>query len=341
MSRLGLTLAEVQAMLGGGDLEGSGDFFCEGVASLSAAGPQDISFVKDGGYFDEARASGAGALLVPSPIDDCGAEQLVVPNPFHAFGMVLRVVAKEKRRSSGTVHAKAHIDESAELAEGVTIGAGAIVCEGTRIGSGTVIYGGAYIGCRTTIGNDCVIHPNVVVMEDVQIGDRVVVHGGSVIGADGYGYMQHEGRHIKVPQVGTVVIGDDVEIGALATIDRATMDATVIGRGTKIGDLCHVAHNCEVGEDVLLLPLVGLSGSVKVGRGAVFAGRSGCSDNLTIGEGAVLGGATVAYEDVSPGARVWGNPARDQADEMRVQAFLGRLPRLARDVRAIKKELDM
>ena len=340
MARLDKTLTEVRELLAGGEIRGPGDFHCQGVASLEAAGPRDLSFVKNEGYFDAARASRAGALLVPQVIDGCSAHQIVVPDPFLAFGMVLAAVAKEKRAASGRVHGSAFVDAAAQLGDSVTVGPGAIICAGARIGDGAWIYGGAYVGRRSSIGAGSVVHPNAVIMEDVTVGDRVVIHGGAVIGADGYGYIQHQGRQIKVPQVGSVVIEDDVEIGALATVDRATVDATVIRRGAKVGDQAHVAHNCDIGEDVLLLPMVAVSGSSRVGRGAVLAGRSSVSDNVTIGDGAVLGATAVAFEDVAAGARVWGNPARPHDLEMKVQAHLGRLPRLAKEVRALRKAAD-
>ena len=186
---------------------------------------------------------------------------------------------------------------------------------------------------------DCVLHPNVVIMEDVTLGDRVIIHGGTVIGADGFGYLQHKGEHIKIPQVGDINIGDDVEIGSLTTIDRAAIDTTNIGRGTKIGDLVHIGHNCDVGEDVLLLPTVAVSGSVRIGNRAVLAGRAGTSDNITIGEGAVLGGTCVAFKDVKPGAVMWGNPARDMKLQMRIEATVNHLPAMRKELSKIRKKL--
>ena len=162
-----------------------------------------------------------------------------------------------------------------------------------------------------------------------------------MIGADGYGYIQSEGKHLKVPQVGEILIGDDVEIGALTTVDRATVDQTTIGRGTKIGDMCHVAHNCDVGEDVLLLPTSQMGGSVTVGDRAVFAGRAACIDNLEIGAGATLGATAVAFKDVAPGAVLWGIPARDKRKEMRTQVALGRLPEMQKELRAVMQHLGL
>jgi len=336
-----MTLEQIRALIGEGEIFGSQDFRCESVASLDQAGHDQLSFVKDQRYVDQAKRSKAGALLVPIRIEDLHCNQLVVGDPYRSFGLLLVKIAEEARAQPEGRHPRAVVHETARVGEGVIIGAGAVVQEEARIGDRSVVYANAYIGRRSSIGADTTLYPNVVIREDVAIGDRVIVHCGTVIGSDGYGFVQNEGRHLKIPQVGGVEIGDDVEIGALTTIDRATLDKTVIGRGTKIGDLCHIAHNCRIGEDVLLLPTVAVSGSVTVGDRAVLAGRAGTADNLTIGEGAVLGGTAVAFKDVPPGAQMWGNPAREMALELRIQAAMRRLPEMQRDLRAVKKKLEL
>ncbi len=341
MSRLEMTLAEVREEVGGGELHGDPGFLCRGVASLDRAGPDEVAYVKGPRRLAAARASKAGALLVAEIVEGAAAHQLVVSDPAAAFGRLLARIAREKRRQPPGVDPRAVIHEEAELGDGVTIGAGAVVREGARIGDRAVLYPNVYVGQRSGVGEDSVLHPGVVVMEDVTIGRRVVIHGGTVIGCDGYGYLQREGRHVKVPQVGEIVIGDDVEIGALVTIDRATIDRTTIGRGTKIGDLSHVAHNVEIGEDVLLLPTCAVSGSVKIGDRAILAGRAGTADNIEIGAGAMLGATAVAFKSVPAGAQMWGNPARDKTTEIRAQAALGRLPDMLRDLRRIKKRLGI
>lgn len=341
MSQLGMTLAEIQAFVGEGELVGSPDFFCRSVASLAQAGHDQLSFVRDQQYFDEARSTGAGALLVPERIEGFDGNQLVVSDSRRIFGQLLAKIAVEKRRQPGGIHPSAHVDDSAEIGSDVTVCAGVVIREGARIGDRSVLNANAYVGQRSVIGADTVLYPNVLILEDVTIGDRALIHGGTVVGSDGYGFVQHEGRHIKIPQVGAVVIGDDVEIGALTTIDRATLDQTVIGHGTKIGDLCHIAHNCQIGDHVLILPTVAISGSVTVGDGAIFAGRSGCADNLTIGEGAVLGGTSVAFKDVPAGAQMWGNPARDKMREMRIQGVMQRLPEMQRELRDVRKKVGL
>jgi UDP-3-O-[3-hydroxymyristoyl] glucosamine N-acyltransferase len=340
MAQLKMTLAGIRDLVGGGEIHGDGEFICRSVAVLDDAGPDELSFVKDERYFDTARGSSAGALVVPEVIEDFSGHQLVVENPHFTFGQILAWIARERRRQPAGVHPTAVVDERACIGEKVTIGAGVVVREDAQIGDRSVLYPNVYVGQGSRLGEDVVLYPNVVIMEDIHLGDRVVIHGGTVVGAEGYGYVQHEGRHIKVPQIGEIFVGDDVEIGALATIDRATIGRTTIGRGTKIGDLVHIAHNCTVGEDVLLLPSVALSGSVTIGDHAVLAGRAGTSDNITIGEGAMLGGTSVAFKDVPPGATMWGNPARDKALQMRIEAVLSRLPEMQRELRALKKKLD-
>jgi UDP-3-O-[3-hydroxymyristoyl] glucosamine N-acyltransferase len=341
MPRLGMTLEQIRVLIGEGEIIGSPDFVCESVASLDQAGHDQLSFVKDQRFVDQAKSSNAGALLVPIRVEGLDCNQLVVGDPYRSFGVLLVKIAEEARAQPEGPHPRAVVHETARIGDGVIIGAGAVVQPEARVGDRSVIYANVYIGQRSVIGSDTTVYPNVVIREDVVIGDRVIVHCGTVIGSDGYGFVKHEGRHLKIPQVGGVLIGDDVEIGALTTIDRATLDRTVIGRGTKIGDLCHIAHNCRIGEDVLLLPTVAVSGSVTVGDRAVLAGRSGTADNLTIGEGAVLGGTAVAFKDVPPGAQMWGNPAREMALELRIQAALRRLPEMQRDLRAVKKRLDL
>jgi UDP-3-O-[3-hydroxymyristoyl] glucosamine N-acyltransferase len=341
MARLGMSLEAIRDLLGGGEIVGSPGFVCDSVASLGRAGAEQLSFVKDERYLESARSSRAGALLVPAKIEGYPGNQLIVPDPYRSFGILLARVAEEQRRQPKGIHPRAEVHESAEIGADVTIGAGAVVREGASIGDRCVLHAGAYVGQRTTLGAETVLYPGVVVLEDVSVGERVLIHAGTVVGSDGYGFIRHEGRHLKIPQVGGVVIGDDVEIGALTTIDRATLDETVIGRGTKIGDLCHIAHNCRIGEDVLVLPTVAISGSVTVGDRVLLAGRSGCADNLTIGEGAVLGGTAVAFKDVPPGATLWGNPARDKTLEMRIQGALRRLPEMLRDLRTVKRKLDL
>ncbi len=343
MAKLGLTLAEVASLVGDGEVVGDGEFRCRLVTRLALAGPSDLSYVRGAAHLEAALSSEAGALIAPRDLVDRlrgRAPLLAVTEPRLALGRLLEWIVVRQRAEVPGVHPSAQVADSARLGDDVVVGAGAVVREQAVIGDRTVIHGGAFVGRRCVVGEDCVLHPNAVLREDVVLGERVTVHAGAVLGSDGYSFVSDESGHTRVPQVGTVVVGEDVEVGALATVDRATLDATVIGAGTKIGDLVHVGHNCRIGEHVLLLPLTAISGSVEIGDGVVFAGRSGSADNVRIGAGAQVGACAVTFKDVEPGQVVWGNPARPKVEEMRIQVLLGKLAKMQREIRRLKQRLD-
>ncbi len=337
MSLLNMTLGEVKEFLGEGRIVGDPQFQCRTIGSLGKAGADGISFMRDASFSDEAKSSGVGALLLSEEASEIKCHQLILPEPYQAFGRLLQRIALEKRKHRAGIHPSATVHPGADVSSSATIGPGAVVQEGAQVGPDTVLGANVYLGERSALGRECIVHANVVIMEDVHIGNRVAVHSGTVIGADGFGVIPHPNGHIKIPHVGAVRIGDDVEIGALTTIDRATVDETVIGRGTKIGDMCHIGHNCQVGEDVLMLPRSAIAGSVTLGDRVIMAGRSGSSDNITIGEGAMVGGASCTFEDVAPGSQVWGNPAREKDLEFRIQALLRRLPEMRTELRMLLK----
>jgi UDP-3-O-[3-hydroxymyristoyl] glucosamine N-acyltransferase len=242
------------------------------------------------------------------------------------------------------VHPTAVIGEGAELGENVTIGPCAVVGEYAQIGAGTRIEAGAVIGEGVRIGDDCRIYPRAVLYPETKLGNRVIVHAGAVLGADGFGYVRDSatGAYTQFPQQGTLRIEDDVEIGANSTIDRGALKQTKIGRGTKMDNLVHVGHNCEIGEDVILVTGVGISGSCTVGNGAVIAGQVGIGDHAHIGPGVILGGQagvlsgkTVTNEGlgVKPGTVLWGTPARPLMQVLRELAVLARLAKKGSGVR--------
>ncbi len=226
------------------------------------------------------------------------------------------------------------------LGEEVAVGAYAVVGEGTTIGRGTQIHALASVGRGVTIGEDCVIFPNVTIYDGVRLGARVVLHAGSVIGCAGFGYVWDGERHVWLPHVGTVVIEDDVEIGANAAVDRGTTGETRIGRGTKIDNLVQVAHNVTIGEHCLLAGQVGISGSVTLEHGVVLAGQAGVSDHITMGERSVGAAGADIIRDVSAEQVVLGRPARPIGQQMRIDAAAGHLPELLREVRRLKKRIE-
>jgi len=232
------------------------------------------------------------------------------------------------------IHPTAIIGPLTEVGEGVTIGPNVVIGQVARIGNGTCIEAGCVIGSYVSIGDNCHIYPRVTVYQGSSLGNRVVVHSGAVLGADGFGYVRDPktGAYTQFPQQGTLLIEDDVEIGANSTIDRGALQQTKIGRGTKIDNLVHIGHNCEVGENVIVVALTGISGSCTVGNGAVIAGQVGIGDHAHIGPGVILGGQagvlsgkTVTNEGLKPGTVLWGTPARPLKQVLRELAVLARL----------------
>ncbi len=208
-----------------------------------------------------------------------------------------------------------------------------------KIGSGTIIYPGCYIGHNVRIGNDCLIYANVVLREDTQIGDRVIIQPGAVIGSDGYGFAALNGKHYKVPQIGNVVVEQDVEIGANVTIDRATTGETRIGEGTKIDNLVHIAHNVMIGRNCLIVAQVGISGSTKIGNSVTLAGQVGVTGHLTIGDNAVITAQSGVMSDVKPGEVLFGSPVRPMKQAMKLQAIYGKLDEIYETIKQVRKKL--
>jgi UDP-3-O-[3-hydroxymyristoyl] glucosamine N-acyltransferase len=317
------TLDDVAAAVGG---RACGRATLTGVATLETAGPSDLSWVADERRAAEAARSAAGALLVSREETARGKPCILVERPQLALAAWLEVHRPRPVRKSGVAKG-AFVHRTARLGGGVAVAAGATVEAGARVGARSVLAAGAFVGENASIGEDCILHPNAAVLDGCRIGARCVLQAGAVVGADGFGYVWDGFGHRKVPQVGTVRIEDDVEIGANAAIDRATLGETVVGRGTKIDNLVQIGHNVIVGEHSLLCGQAGIGGSSRLGRGVTLAGQVGISDHVTIGDGAVLTGqAGVARQGrVEAGAVLSGMPALPHREFLRRAALLGRL----------------
>ncbi len=282
----GYTLGEVAAALGA-RVEGDPARRVRAVAPLETAGPEEISFVLGPRYARLAAQSRAGALVAPEGLAELPGAVLRVAAPSAALIALLRLFYPEPPRVPG-IHRLAWVDEGAQVDPAAAVGPFAVVERGARIGRGSRVGALCFVGARAELGEDVLLYPRVVVRDGVRIGNRVIVHPGAVLGADGFGYAFDGQAHRKIPQVGGVRIEDDVEIGANTTVDRATLGETVIGRGSKIDNLVQVGHNCQIGEHVILVSQVGISGSARVGQRAVLAGQVGVGDHMEIGAGAVL-----------------------------------------------------
>ncbi len=315
-----------------GRLIGDGTILVKDVNSLDGVSEGEVTFAEDAKHLAQALQTKAAAIIVNATVMDLkGRSGISVPNPKLAFALLLEVF-HPTALPQGSIHLSALLGEQVKISHPVDIRANAIIGNRVHIGSGTVIEPGAYVGDDVTIGERCLIGPNVVIYRQTLIGDRVAIHGGSVIGGDGFGYVFHQGCYVKVPQVGNVVIEDDVEIGCNVCIDRATVGSTVIQRGTKMDNLVQIAHNNRIGRHVILAGQVGLAGSVTVGNHVRFGGKAGVVDHVTIGDRVDVGAASVVTKSVAPGEKIWGYPARATRLTLQQIASLGRLPSVLKTV---------
>jgi len=331
------TLGRIAEALGA-TLEGDPARVIRGVAPLDSAGPEHVSFLVNARYTRAAAQSAAGAVVVGRDVEGLSQALLRVESPQTALIALLRLFHPRPPAAAG-IHATAVVAVTARVDPTAFVGACAVVEPGARVGARSRVGALCFVGEGAALGEDVVLHPRVVVNEGVVIGDRVIVHAGTVLGADGFGYTFDGMEHQKIPQVGGLRIGDDVEIGANSTIDRATLGETRIRRGTKIDNLVHVGHNCDVGEDVILVAQVGVSGSCTIGNRAVLAGQVGVADHVTIGAGAVLIAKSGVPSDV-PAGEVWaGVPSRPVGETRRIWAAEALLPDLLRRFRALEKRV--
>jgi UDP-3-O-[3-hydroxymyristoyl] glucosamine N-acyltransferase len=329
-----VTLAELAAHVGG-EVVGDGSTAVTGVRALDQAGPGDLSFYHNRRYLAAARATAAGVLLVADPSPFPGRALLVCREPYAALGEILRLFHPETRPPAG-VHPSAVVAPSAAVGEGASVAACAVIGDGASVGARAVVGPCSVLGAGATIGDDTVLHPNVVVESGCRIGARCIVHAGTVVGSDGFGFATVRGEHRKVPQVGIVVVEDDVELGANVCIDRAALGETRIGRGTKVDNLVQIGHNVQIGPHSLIVAQVGISGSAKLGHHVVMAGQSGSAGHLTIADGTQVAAQAAVMHDTPPGAVVAGSPARPLREYQKAMAGLYRLEELRARVKALE-----
>jgi UDP-3-O-[3-hydroxymyristoyl] glucosamine N-acyltransferase len=339
-----LSLHDIAAKVNG-TLTGDGSRKITGVAGLSDATEKDLSFVRDlknAAALKQLAVTKAGVVLVPENLQQTApCSTIAVKNPLDAFAAVLALVANEtKPVVAAGRHAMSAVHSTAQIGARAAIGPFCTVDQGARIEDDVVLVSHVYVGPRSVVKKGTVLYPNVVLREDVSIGERCIIHAGAVIGADGYGFYYANGRHNKIPQVGTVVIEDDVEIGANATIDRATTGKTVVRRGAKLDNLVHIAHNVEIGPHSLLAAQVGVAGSTTIGAGAVFGGQVGVADHVNVGAGVQVGAQSGIKSDVEPNAVLFGSPAQPIQDTLKQHVLVRRLPDLFKEFKQLKEKLE-
>lgn len=333
-------IAEIAAHVGGA-LEGPPDVAIRALAGIEEAGPGDLTFLAHPRYRAALETTGASAILA-APGIPCPERLAVVrvADPYRALQMVLEWIDPGPPVVETGVHPTAVVDATAELGADVAVGPCAVVESGARLGARTAIGAGCYVGEAAELGEDCYLHPHAYVGRRCVLGARVVLQPAAVVGSDGFGYAFVDGRYRRIPQLGIVRIGDDVEIGANACIDRATLGVTRIGRGTKIDNLVQVAHNVAIAEDGALAAQSGVAGSARIGNRVRLGGQAGVVGHIRIGDGAQVGAQAGVIGDVAPGVTVSGYPARPHQEAMRAEAALRRLPELARRVRALEQRRD-
>jgi UDP-3-O-[3-hydroxymyristoyl] glucosamine N-acyltransferase len=327
------------AELTGGRVVGPTDVTVADVCELDSAGPGELAFLRDRKKAEAARHCRASVLITPVEVAGFAGTQIVCEDAEVAMAAVLSALAAERFPRPEGISGRASVSPSARLGRGVSVGDYAVIGEEAVIGDGAVIYPLAYVGPRCRIGACTVLHAHASVHECCVIGDDCIIHYNAVIGAEGFGFVQRDGRNVKIPQVGTVQIGNNVEIGAVSTVDRATLGATVIEDGCKVDNHCHIAHNCRVGPDCIIVGGAKLAGSVRLGRGVIVAEEAGISDHVTVGDGAILGARCGVASDVPAGAVLLGEPARPIGEQRRIFALTGRLPQMAERLRQVERDL--
>jgi UDP-3-O-[3-hydroxymyristoyl] glucosamine N-acyltransferase len=321
-------------------LEGDGEIDVAGVAAIQDAGPSDVTFVANPKYASAVATTRAAAVIARPDVSAGRSAMLRTDEPYLAFARAVGLFAPVWRPAAG-IHPLTSIAGDARIGRDVSIGPFVAIGEGARIGDRSVIFANVTIGAGATVGAECILHSNVSVRERVTIGDRVILQNGVVVGSDGYGFVRRaDGTHEKIPQVATVVVEDDVELGANTTVDRPAVGETRIGAGTKIDNLVQVAHGVKLGKGVLLAAQVGIAGSTKVEDNVTLAGQVGVAGHLTIGAGVVATAQTGIPNSVDAGKTISGYPAIDNRDWLRSSAVFRRLPELKKAVSDLQRRLE-
>ncbi len=320
--------------------EGSDDLEITGVASLQEARPGDVTFFGNPRYLAQLRSCKASAVLVPMEFtEEIAPVVLRVANPSAAFASIVAAFAPPEVVATPGVHPSAVVAASATLGEGVSVGPLAVIGEGAVIGADSVIGAGCLIGYEVRLGEGCHLHPGAIIRERCILGNRVILQPGAVIGSCGFGYEFKEGRHIKIPQTGIVEIGDDVEIGANTTIDRARFGRTVIGEGSKIDNLVQIAHNVQTGSHTIICSQVGIAGSTRVGSYVTLAGQVGLAGHLEIGDKAVIGAQSGLSKNVPAESMVIGAPAKPMKEWKQNNFYISQLGKLYERVKELERKL--
>lgn len=331
-----MKLSEIASLVHG-EIFGNPDLDITGVAGITEAREGDITFLSGKRHAKDLRHCRASCIIVQEHMTDTALTQLKVANPQLAYARLLERFYVRPLKSFG-VSRDAFVSPSAKIGRNVSIFPYSFIADGASVGEDSVVYPFVFIGENSIVGTQCVVHPHVTLRERVKIGNRVIIHSGAVIGSDGFGYVFDGSIHVKIPQVGGVIVGDDVEIGANVTIDRATTGKTIIGRGTKIDNLVQIGHNVTIGENAIIVAQVGVGGSTSIGNYVTLAGQVGVADHAEIESGAIIGAQSGIMGKVAKGAYS-GSPAIPHRDWLKAQAVFAKLPELQKRIRELEKKL--
>jgi len=332
------TLKEIAEFIGG-EVVGDANTVITGISGIKEASVGDITFLANPKYSPLINQTRASAVITSKDVASSPKPIIRTENPSLAFAKVISFIAPCETTHPGGIDFTVVIGKNVSLGKDVAIGAYAVIGDNVSIGDNTIIYAGCYVGHATKIGSDTLIYPNVSIRERITIGNRVIIHSGTVIGSDGFGFVALKGIHHKIPQIGTVQIGDDVEIGANVTIDRARFDKTIIGNGTKIDNLVQIAHNVIIGENSIIVSQAGISGSTVIGKNVTLAGQAGLVGHITIGDNAIVGAQAGVTKSVPEDTMVSGYPAKPHDRALKVNACVQNLPRLYEEITELKKKV--
>jgi len=332
-----MKLSEIARILNG-KLEGNTDIEISGARGAQDSQEGDITYITGSKYIEVAKKSKASAFIAKEKIKELDKPQIIVENPQLAFAKVLELFYVKPHPYKG-ISEKALLASTAKIGENVTIYPFVYIDEDAIIQDNSVIYPFSFIGKGSFIGSNCMIYSDVTIREGVKIGNRVTIHAGSVIGSDGFGYIFHEDKHVKIPQIGGVIIEDNVEIGACVTIDRATTGNTIIGKGTKIDNLVQIAHNVKIGQNVIIVSQVGIAGSSSVGDGCILTGQVGISDHVEIEAGTIITAQSGVMPGKVPRGIFSGSPIMPHREWLRANAIFQKLPELYKKIKELEDKV--
>lgn len=323
----------------GGTVMGDGNLAITGVAPLDTAQVGDLTFVTNPRYLKNAQSTKASALLCEKEIPGVSKSFLLVPNPYAALARLISLFHPCPVPEPG-IQAGAWVATGAQVNPQAVVFPGAAVAQGAKVGARSILYPGVYLGENSSVGTDCILYPNVVVREGCLVGNRVILQPGAVVGSDGFGFAPDGEKYVKIPQVGNVVLEDDVELGANVCVDRAVLGTTRIGKGSKLDNLIQIGHNVVIGENTVMAALTGISGSTQVGSHVVMGGQVGLAGHLKIGDDVTLATRTGVMEDIPEKGVYFGSPSVEFSVEMKRIAASKQLPELIKRVRALEKALE-